>query len=785
MKGCVMISLRYLIDRSVIDISSCGLLAALALMIILFVSCARTGPQKTAADMPLPRHGIMFDTPVMVWDEALPLGNGNLGALVWGDGMPLKISLDRKDLWDTRPVPEFTSNEYADEYSYEVMCRWHREGRHEDLKRMYEAPYHRPAPTKIPAGRIEIGMGDGIDFASTGLSLVDATAIMNFANDAKAEVFVNAHEAVGMVRIQGAPENIMPKLKAPPFSGDTTGNLRGSEDNTSDLSLLGYPAPDESAGDGWQAFTQQGTEGFHFAVYLGWRMNGGVWTAAWSIATNNEGPDPLSIARNRVAQALDRGYDDSHVQHAEWWRNYWAQSSLRLPNPVIERQWYLEQYKFGAASRRGFSPITLQGVWTADNDRIPPWKGDYHHDLNTQLSYWPCYSGNHMEEGLSYLDWLWDTRDNCFEWTQRFFKLPGLCVPMTADINNRQIGGWRQYTHSPTTAAWLAHHFYLHWKYSADDDFLRERCYPYLRDCAVFLEAVSEERDENGKRSLPLSASPEINDNRPEAWFPTLTNYDLALMRWLFAATAECAEKTGDTDDAAHWRTVLSELPDLSLGSDGKLLVAKDYPLEESHRHFSHLMAIHPLGLIDMADGDSAARIIQASMDDLERIGTKKWCGYSFAWLSNLAARAGDGAKAEHALELFSTAFTLRNSFHCNGDQSGQGYSDFVYRPFTLEGNFAAAAGIQEMLLQSHRGVIMIFPSIPDDWQDVSFTSLRAEGAFLVTAKRRGGKTVRLEIEAEHGGNLHLLSPFSGKIIERNFDPGEIIVLTGEPDWRS
>lgn len=785
MKGHSMRNLNDRCCRAVRDTSSLIFLHSLLICILLFVSCAKPGPQKTAADMPLPRHGLRYDTPVMVWDEALPLGNGNLGALVWGDGRPLKISLDRKDLWDTRPVPEFTSDDFADVYSYDVMCRWHREGRVDDLKRIYEEPYHRPAPTKIPAGRIEIDMGENKEFASTGLSLEDATAAMDFGNGTRAEVFVNANEAVGMIRIKDVPEDFSPNLKAPPFSGKTTGELRGSGSDTSDLSLLGYPAPVETAGDNWQAFTQQGVEGFHFAIYLGWKRDGGDWGAAWSIASSNEGNDPLSIARDRAAQALDTGYDTCHGQHAAWWENYWAQSSLRLPNPVLERQWYLEQYKFGAASRRGYSPITLQGVWTADNDRIPPWKGDYHHDLNTQLSYWPCYSGNHLEEGLSYLDWLWDTRENCFDWTRRFFGLPGLCVPMTADIENRQIGGWRQYTHSTTTAAWLAHHFYLHWKYSADNDFLRERCYPYLRDCAVFIEAVSEERDENGKRTLPLSSSPEINDNRPEAWFPTITNYDLALMRWLFAATAECAEETGNADDAAHWESVLSELPELSLGADGELLVAEGYPLEESHRHFSHLMAFHPLGIIDVADSDAAVRTVHATMDELDRIGTKQWCGYSFAWLGNLAARARDGAKAERALELFSTAFTLRNSFHCNGDQSGKGYSDFVYRPFTLEGNFAAAAGIQEMLIQSHRGVIMLFPAIPDEWNDIRFTSLRAEGAFLVSAERADGVTVRVEIEAERGGRLRLLSPFSGKIIERDLDAGELIVLTGDPEWRS
>jgi len=125
-----------------------------------------------------------------------------------------------------------------------------------------------------------------------------------------------------------------------------------------------------------------------------------------------------------------------------------------------------------------------------------------------------------------------------------------------------------------------------------------------------------------------------------------------------------------------------------------------------------------------------------------------------------LAARARDGEKAQKALELFSTSFCLRNSFHCNGDQSGKGYSNFRYRPFTLEGNFAAAAGLQEMLLQSYSGTIRIFPAIPPTWQDISFNTLRAEGAFLITAERAAGRTERVEITSEKGGLCRIENPF-------------------------
>jgi alpha-L-fucosidase 2 len=733
-----------------------------------------SGNDGIPPNLPAEKHGLHFTPPVTVWDEALPLGNGTLGALVWGDGSPLRISLDRSDLWDLRAVPEF----HSPEYSFEQMRRWHEQGKTAELVRVYEAPYNRPAPTKIPAGRIEITLGRSPGFRDTGLNLLDAIAEMNLSG-VKVNVFVHATDPVGMARVV-SPEAPELKLVAPEFAGKVQEAAAGGI-GAGDLRQLGYPAPEETSGDGWRAYTQSGAEAFRFAVFVGWRRKRQEWQAAWSVASSFEGADPLAIARERVDRALSKGFDAMYATHKQWWRTYWSQSSVRLPNAIIERQWFLEQYKFGSASRRGAPPISLQAVWTADDGKLPPWKGDYHHDLNTQLSYWPCYSGNHLEEGLAYLDWLWKTRDAAFEWTRTFYRLPGMNVPMTADLKGRQIGGWRQYTHSASTSAWLAQHFYLHWKYSADREFLRQKAYPYLHDTCEFIDAFTAQRGPDGKRTHPLSASPEINDNRPDAWFSTETNYDLALERWALGAAAELAVEAGAPVDAARWRKVLSELPAFSLGKDGQLLVAKGYPLPESHRHFSHLMAIHPLGLIDPSDGGEARRIIAASLAELDRLGSDAWCGYSFSWLANMAARARDGEKAAKALEIFSTAFTLRNSFHCNGDQSGKGYSKFTYRPFTLEGNFAAAAGVQEMLLQSHRGVIVLFPAVPASWTDVAFTTLRAQGAFLVSAQRTGGAVSRVEIVAEQGGRCRLISPFTSKEIAFDMKRGERKTLTRDP----
>jgi alpha-L-fucosidase 2 len=691
----------------------------------------------------------------MVWDEAMPLGNGLLGALVWGDGKPLRISLDRTDLWDLRPVPEF----HSAQYSYQTMRQWVKEGRIDDLHRLYDKPYGNAGPTKIPAGRIELTFGDDCRFQSQSLDVAKAICETRFTDGTTVRVLTHATQRLGLIEVQsGRPAKIT--LLAPLFAGKVTEEAGAGKISAGDLASLRYDAPVESRGDDWTGYLQKGWGDFRFAVALVWRQTGRSWLGAWSIVTSKDSSEPLEVAKGNCRRALDTGLDKLLDSHTNWWASYWGRASVSVPNPVIERQWYLEMYKFGSVARPDTPPITLQGPWTADDMKIPPWKGDYHHDLNTQLSYWPAYSGNQLDGASGYVAWLWQTKETARQWTKRFFDLPGLNVPMTADLEQNQIGGWHQYTHSATTAAWLAHHFYLQWRYSMDRQFLRERAWPWFKEVSTFLEAVTE-KSPDGKRTLPLSSSPEINDDRLEAWFPSITNYDLALVRWAFEKTAELAMEVGERRKAAHWRQVLSEMPDLAVDpKSNKLLVAKDYPLPFSHRHFSHLMAIHPLGSIRWENGPRDQAIIKASLTDLDEKGTKAWCGYSFSWLASLAARARDGEKAERALEVFSTAFCLRNSFHCNGDQSGKGYSDFRYRPFTLEGNFAAAAGLQEMLLQSYSGTIRVFPAIPAGWKDASFETLRAEGAFLISAERKDGLTRSVGILAEKGGTLRLENPF-------------------------
>ena len=270
---------------------------------------------------------------------------------------------------------------------------------------------------------------------------------------------------------------------------------------------------------------------------------------------------------------------------------------------------------------------------------------------------------------------------------------------------------------------------------------------------ALFLESITK-INSNGHRQLPLSSSPEFHDNSAQAWFKQNTNYDLALMKYAASRASALAKLLGKTTEAQRWNNLAKSFPELALTNQGGLAVAPSVPYDFSHRHFSHLMAIYPLG---MYKKETHQNLIKQSLKELDSIGSSGWVGYSFAWQGNLYAHIGDGEKAAKALRIFSEAFCLpNNGFHVNGDQSGKGYASATYRPFTLEGNFAFASGLQDMLIQSHAGFIEIMPAIPNDWTNCSFSQLRTEGAFLVDAEKANGVLKTIQVKASVTGPLKI-----------------------------
>jgi len=745
----------------------------LALLVLTSGLWAQQLPQPSA-------HDLVFEDLAPSWDEGIPLGNGMMGALIWEKNGKLRIALDRADLWDLRPM----GNIYREGLNYKWVYKNWKENNYEKVQKAFDEPYDQAAgPSKIPVAALEIPLNDMGPLKSVRLYTHHGLCHILWEDGVSMEIFMDPENPLGLFRIRGADPGLEVKLVAPPYTSESEPSDRNKVTGGQDLRRLGYPAGELENGSVKLDYKQEGWQGFNYQVHCELEREDEVITGCWSISSHY--PDrEASIGAEEYLKQTDRSsYDDSRRELLSWWKEYWSRSAVSLPDPVLEKQWYLEMYKFGAAARKGAPPISLQAVWTADNGNLPPWKGDFHHDLNTQLSYWPAYAGNQLELEEGFLDWLWSIREEGKKYTRWFYEADGLNIPGVTTLTGVPMGGWIQYSFGATVSAWLGQHFYLHWKYSQDKSFLKERAYPWIKEVAIFLDQIAV-RDAEGKRKLPISSSPEIFNNSREAWFEQTTNYDLALIRFTYSAAAELASELGIQEEAEQWKKILSQWPQFAVDPESGLMFAPGFPYHESHRHFSHLMAFHPLGLVDMSNGPAEQKIIRNTLRNMEKQGPDYWTGYSYSWLGNLYARAFEGENAAEALKDFATCFTLPSSFHVNGDQSGTGKSKFTYRPFTLEGNFAFASGIHEMLLQSHTGVVRIFPAIPDTWEDISFRKLRTEGAFLVSATREKGANTRVEIFAEKGGIIRLADPFVEKsdreILEFKMEKGETRVLTNK-----
>jgi len=692
--------------------------------------------------------------PIKTWDEAIPLGNGAMGVLLWGESNTLRLSLDRGDLWDERPSKPFT--EVRDKFNWRTMQQLVASNRMDEFNDIFDSNYdYNGSPTKLPAGRVEITLDESQTVDAFELNLATAEGIARLPGGAAGRMFVdagNVKEPVALLRISGPPLKAV-RLKSP-----------------ESVKKLGYAPPRTGESEGLRWFEQEAADGFAYAVCAGWKRVGQTTLLAVTVATREEGKSPQAVAQRRVQEALKRGYDKLLADHAKWWAQFWDRSRVFVPEAHILRQYYLVRYFYGAASRRGAPPMPLQGVWSADAGSLPPWKGDYHNDLNTQMTYMGYQTAGQFEEGASFLDMLWDLLPTFRKFAKEFYDSPGAAVPGVMSRQGQALGGWGQYSLSPTMGAWNAHLFYLHWRYTGDDRFLRTRAYPWCQEIGECLLSLLQP-DANGVLKLPLSSSPEVFDNSRRAFLIPNSNYDLMSLKMLFLSLSEMASVCGEAKNAVKWTNAAKQLGDWHVATDNTLLLDEKTPLPGSHRHLSNLIGMYPFNLITTEGESRDRRIIEASLKQWQDFGTAAWCGYTFSWMAALRARVGEGEAALRYLDIFSRAFILRNGFHANGDQTASGFSGFTYRPFTLEGNFLAAAAVHEILLQSWSptpgngdwGVIRILPATPWRWHEVAFDDLRAEGGHRVSAKRENNGTTWFRVLAARDGVVRIRDNFGGR----------------------
>lgn len=458
---------------------------------------------------------------------------------------------------------------------------------------------------------------------------------------------------------------------------------------------------------------------------------------------------------------MKNGYDNLFESHKKWWEDYNNKSSINVPDDYIQNRYNMGNYLLGSASRKGCYPMPLQGLWTACDDKLlPPWKGDYHHDLNTQMTYYSYLKANHLGQGESFIDYLYSLKDRAADFAKRFYGAEGICLPSVMDIDGYAMGGWAMYSLSPTNQMWLCQSFERYYTYTGNREFLEKIAYPYMEQSARFILSLLKE-DEEGYYVLPISSSPEIHDNTLKAFLKPNSNYDEAMLLYIFTSLKRLAGILEKEADKALWTDTLSKLRPLAVNDKNILRISRDEDLNESHRHQSHAMSIHPLRLLDYSN-DRERQIIDATIARAVELGSKWYTGYSIAWIGEFFTVAKNGDEALKYLEIFWKYFCSVNTFHLNGDYTKQGYSSFSYRPFTLEGNFCAQDVLQEMMLYSENGYYELFPALPKKWNNVSFKTLRGWGGVLVSAEIENSSLKNAKFEAENDVEFILRTPVDG-----------------------
>ncbi len=735
---------------------------------------------------------LWYEQPAQEWVEALPIGNGSLGAMIFGKPHKERIQLNEESVWTGHPIDR--ANPEAPAYMDSVRSLLFA-GKYTEAEQL--------AQEKIMGTRLEQGEHTYQTLGNLYLTFPDSSLIDNYRRD------LNLHTAVASVSYE--KEEVSYKRELFSSNPDQLIAVKLSADQPGQLSFdlqLNRPSPNKEISVSEKEIVMKehtgNGDGVRYTARLKLNTEGGSVSTTDSIvhisdadevtlflaaATNYRGENPDKLTEKRLQNTAQYTYDELKKRHIKDYQQLFDRVALDLTDepgtdmPTDER---LEKVKEGAvdphltelyfqygryllisSSRPGSLPANLQGIWA--EGMAPPWNADYHINVNLQMNYWPADLTNLSETYEPFFDFVENLRERGQETARNTYNSRGMVAHHTTDvwhftdpIGRTYWGLW------PMGAAWLSMHFWDHYEFTQDKTFLEERAYPQLKEVATFFVDYLVEDPKTGHLVTGPSMSPENQYIAPNGEVASITmgpTMDMQILHELFGATIKSAKLLG-TD--AAFRDTLQNLKDnlapVRIGDNGTIMEwNRDFEEEDpGHRHISHLYSLHPGDAINEKDTPKLFDAARNTIDRrLEHGGGHT--GWSRAWIINFFARLGDGDKAhENVLALFRKS-TLSNLFD-------------THPPFQIDGNFGGTAGIAEMLLQSHAGYIELLPALPDAWPDGSVKGLKARRNIELDIYWKDGMLENIKVYAQEAGDYQF--KYQDNVLKLSLEEDEVRTIT-------